>query len=159
MFPHARPLSFQDSKNATLQFHPLAKSSPRSWSRAGEVGPARNFTPQTDTPGPLTLAALVTARSTPTDHTRQPAVVGVGDSDFASNAYLDFAGNSDFILHAVAWLAEEQGLITIAPKDTAFGTFLLTAAQSNALFGLQVLVLPGILLATGFVVWQRRRRL
>ena len=159
MFPHARPVSFQDSKNATWQFHPLAKSSSRSWGRAGEIGPTRDFNPQKDTPGPLTLAALVTARSNSTENTRQPAVVLIGDSDFASNAYLDFAGNSDFILQTVAWLAEEKGLVTIAPKDTAFGTFLLTAAQSNTLFLLQVVLLPGFLLATGFSIWRRRRRL
>ena len=154
MFPQARPLSFQDTKATAWEFHPLAKSSPRSWGHPGEVGRVRDFDPPKDTPGPLVLAAVIS-----TKNSRRPAVVFVGDSDFASNAYLDFAGNSDFMLHAVAWLAEEKSLITIAPKDTAFGTFLLTAAQSQALFVLQVLGLPGFLLVTGFVVWRRRRRL
>lgn len=164
MFPHVRPISFQDSKSAEWEFHPLAKSSPRSWGHPGEIGQVRDFNPQKDTPGPLTLAAVVSARKeapqqNAAQDTRRPAILLVGDSDFASNAYLDFAGNSDFMLHAVAWLAEEKGLITIAPKSTAFGTFLLTAAQTNLLFALQVLGLPGFLLATGFSVWRRRRRL
>ncbi len=188
MFPHARPIAFQDKQGTEWDFHPLAKSSPRSWGRpepppAG-VGQVRDFNPSKDTPGPLTLAAVVSARvgaggarvpgsagdgpppgemdapaKASAQDARHPAVLLVGDSDFASNAYLDFAGNSDFMLHAVAWLAEEKSLITIAPKNTAFGTFLLTAAQSNVLFSLQVLVLPGFLLATGFAVWRRRRHL
>jgi ABC-type uncharacterized transport system involved in gliding motility auxiliary subunit len=164
MFPHARPISFQDGKSAEWEFRPLAKSSPRSWGRPGEIGPTREFNPRSDAPGPLTLAAVVSAKpgepaKDQAPEARRPAVLLVGDSDFASNAYLDFAGNSDFMLHAVAWLAEEKSLIAIAPKSTAFGTFLLTAAQTNLLFALQVLGLPGFLLATGFSVWRRRRRL
>ena len=159
MFPHARPVSFLDSKGNEWVFHPLAKSSPRSWARTGEMTQTRDFNPRKDTQGPLTLAALVVARANPSENARQPAVLLVGDSDFASNAFLDFSGNTDFILHAVAWLAEEKDLVTIAPKDTRLGTLLLTAAQSNALFALQVLGLPGFFLLAGFAVWRRRRRL
>jgi ABC-type uncharacterized transport system involved in gliding motility auxiliary subunit len=163
MFPHSRPVSFLDSKGNEWVFHPLAKSSPRSWARADtppdRMTTVRDFNPQKDTQGPLILAALVVARASPEENARQPAVLLVGDSDFASNAFLDFSGNTDFILHAVAWLAEEKDLVTIAPKDTRLGTLLLTVAQSNALFALQVLGLPGFFLLTGFAVWRRRRRL
>ncbi len=159
MFPHVRPVNFLDSKGNEWVFHPLAKSSPRSWARTGELTQIRDFDPQKDTQGPLSLAALVIARASPSENARQPAVLLVGDSDFASNAFLDFSGNTDFILHAVAWLAEEKDLVTIAPKDTRLGTLLLTVAQSNALFALQVLGLPGFFLLAGFAVWRRRRRL
>jgi ABC-type uncharacterized transport system involved in gliding motility auxiliary subunit len=158
MFPHARPIGFQDSKRTDWNFQPLAKSSLRSWARPAEDTETRDYDPQKDVQGPVVLAAVISSQKSP-ENAPRPAVLMVGDSDFASNSYLDFAGNSDFVLHAIAWLAEEKGLITIAPKDTAFGTFLLTAAQSNALFLLQVLILPGFLLASGFTVWQRRRRL
>ncbi len=163
MFPHARPISFLDSKAKEWAFHPLAKSSARSWGHTASptagITQARDFDPRNDTPGPLTLAGLVVARTSPAENVRQPAILFIGDSDFASNAYLDFSGNTDFMLHVMAWMAEEKDLITIAPKDVALGTFLLTAAQSNALFAVQVLGLPSFFLAAGFVVWRRRRRL
>ena len=163
MFPHARPVSFLDSKGNEWVFQPLAKSSPRSWATPQipphRITEIRDFNPQKDTQGPLTLAALVVARTSAAENARLPAVLLVGDSDFASNAFLDFSGNTDFILHAVAWLAEEKDLVTIAPKDTRFGTLLLTAAQSNLLFALQVLALPGFFLLAGFSVWRRRRYL
>jgi len=163
MFPHARPISFLDSKANEWAFYPLAKSSARSWGHTepppAKNGQARDFDPRNDTPGPLTLAGLVIARTSPAENARQPAILFIGDSDFASNAYLDFSGNTDFMLHVMAWMAEEKDLITIAPKDVALGTFLLTAAQSNALFAVQVLGLPSFFLAAGFVVWRRRRRL
>ena len=177
IFPQARPVGFLDSKAKEWAFHPLAKSSARSWGRTGEVetggGQALDFDPKSDQSGPLTLAGLVVSRTSPANNTsqpearagqpaapaRQPAVLFIGDSDFASNAYLDFSGNADLILHSVAWLAEEKDLVSIAPKDVALGTFLLTAAQSNTLFLIQVLGLPGFFLAAGFTVWRRRRRL
>ena len=163
MFPHARPISFLDSKAKEWAFHPLAKSSARSWGHTESPAPRsaqpRDFDPRNDTPGPLTLAGLVIARTSPAENARQPAILFIGDSDFASNAYLDFSGNTDFMLHVMAWMAEEKDLITIAPKDVALGTFLLTGAQSNALFAVQVLGLPSFFLAAGFVVWRRRRRL
>ncbi len=172
MFPHARPITLPGGKDTAWDVHPLAKSSPRSWARLGETDRIRDFDPAKDTPGPLVLAAVAVARGTglagdgsppggqdSAQGGRRAAVLLVGDSDFASNAYLDFAGNSDFILHAVAWLAEEKGLVTIAPKDTAFGTLLLTAAQTNALFIFQVFFLPSLILARGFAVWRRRRRM
>jgi hypothetical protein len=159
IFPHVRPVSFQDGKRNEWDFHPLAKSSPRSWAQAGGDLQVREYDPKLDVRGPVVLAGVVSDRKESSEKAKRPAVVLVGDSDFASNAYLDFAGNSDFILHILAWLAQEHGLMTIAPKNTAFGSFLLTTAQSNMLFSLQVLALPGFLLAAGFAVWQHRRRL
>jgi ABC-type uncharacterized transport system involved in gliding motility auxiliary subunit len=168
MFPHARPLTFKDQKGTAWEYYPLAKSSPRSWGHPGDVEKGRDFDPAKDTPGPLVLAALASTRAQAAapdaaeDAPKQgnpSKILLVGDSDFASNVYLDFAGNSDFILHAVAWMAEDKGRITIPPKDIGFGTFLLRPEQSNALFALQVIGLPGFLLATGFSVWRRRRRL
>jgi ABC-type uncharacterized transport system involved in gliding motility auxiliary subunit len=159
IFPHVRPIAFQDSKRMDWDFHPLAKSSLRSWAQAGGDLQVREYDPKLDVRGPVVLAGVVANRKEPSEKTRRPAVVLIGDSDFASNAYLDFAGNSDFILHILAWLAEERGLVTIAPKNTAFSSFLLTTAQSNTLFSLQVLAVPGFILAAGFAVWQHRRRL
>jgi ABC-type uncharacterized transport system involved in gliding motility auxiliary subunit len=170
MFPLARPVAFLDSKAKEWAFHPLAKSSARSWGRTATpsagIDQSRDFDPKNDHPGPLTLAGLVVSRTSPEENasqpaalTRQPAILFIGDSDFASNAYLDFSGNTDFFLHATAWLAGEKDLVSIAPKDAALGTFLLTGAQTNTLFLLQVLGLPGFFLAAGFTVWRRRRRL
>ena len=40
-----------------------------------------------------------------------------GDSDFASNGFLGFQGNRDFLLNTVAWLAQDVDLISIRPKE------------------------------------------
>lgn len=159
VFPDVRPISFDDGKGGEWEFHPLARSSTRSWASPQVKGQV-HFDPTKDAQGPFTLAAVVTPRKEPTDNAQRPAVVAIGDSDLVSNAFLNLApGNNDFILHIVGWLAEEKGLVTIAPKDTGFATFLVTPPQAAMLVALQVLALPTVCLAAGFVVWRRRRRL
>ena len=159
IFPVARPIRFEDSKRTDWNFQPLAKSSVRSWARSAEDSQARDYDPAKDIQGPVVLAAVVSAQKDPGDKARRPAIVMVGDSDFASNSYLDFAGNSDFMMHSIAWLAEEKGLLTIAPKDTGFATFLVTPSQAAALLAWQVLALPTACLVAGIAVWRHRRRL
>jgi ABC-type uncharacterized transport system involved in gliding motility auxiliary subunit len=159
VFPDVRPIVWDDAKGADWEFHALAKSSTRSWASPEDKGRVR-FDPAKDAQGPFIVAAVVTARKDPAEHARRPAVVAIGDSDLASNAFLNLApGNNDFVLHAVGWLAEEKGLLTIAPKDTGFATFLVTPSQAAALLALQVLALPTVCLVAGIAMWRYRRRL
>jgi ABC-type uncharacterized transport system involved in gliding motility auxiliary subunit len=159
VFPDVRPISFDDGKAGEWEYHALAKSSSRSWASPEEKGQVR-FDPSKDAQGPFALAAVVIARKEPAETSRRPAVVAIGDSDLASNAFLNLApGNNDFMLHVIAWLTEEKGLVTIAPKDIGFATFLVTPSQAAALLGLQVLALPTACLIGGLVMWRYRRRL
>ena len=159
VFPDVRPILWDGTKEADWEFHALAKSSTRSWASPEVKGQIR-FDPAKDAQGPFTVAAVVIARKEPAAGTRRPAVVAIGDSDLASNAFLNLApGNNDFVLHAVGWLAEEKGLITITPKDTGFATFLVTPSQAVALLALQVLALPSACLVAGIAMWRHRRRL
>ena len=81
-----------------------------------------------DIPGPVSLAVAVSAPvggATPPPAPDAPAdrakpetrLVVVGDSDFASNAYLGVAGNRDLFLNIVNWLAQQENLIAIRPRD------------------------------------------
>ena len=158
VFPDVRPLAFDDTKSAEWEFQPLAKSSNRSWASPEDKGKVR-FDPAKDAQGPFTLAAVLTPKKQPSDK-MNPAVVTIGDSDLASNAFLNLApGNSDFMLHVVGWLSEDKGLVSIAPKDTGFATFLVTPSQAVALLAMQVLALPTACLIAGIAVWRYRRRL
>ena len=42
-----------------------------------------------------------------------------GDSDFASNNYLNLSGNRDLFLNTVSWLAEEENLMPSGPRKAA----------------------------------------
>src|SRR5207249_8862839 len=98
VFPDVRPILWDDTKEADWEFHALAKSSTRSWASPEVKGQIR-FDPAKDAQGPFTVAAVVTARKEPAADARRPAVVAIGDSDLASNAFCDLVpGHNDLLL-------------------------------------------------------------
>jgi ABC-type uncharacterized transport system involved in gliding motility auxiliary subunit len=81
----------------------------------------------------------------------------VGDSDFASNAALSIQGNRDLALNMANWLAQQENLIAIRPRDPQDRRIQLTEDQSQRVFWLALLVIPGLLIANGVRVWWKRR--
>jgi len=122
------------------------------------------FEGEKDLAGPVGLAAVATM---PVDTTvigedRRRAsnsrIVVFGDSDFASNSYLDLGGNKDLIMNTIGWLAEEEDLIAIRPKDSLTQPVMLTARQGRIVFLLPVIFLPAVVGAVGIAVAVRRKR-
>ncbi len=108
------------------------KTSRDSWAETDlDLKNRPEFTDGKDKTGPVSLGAVVTVRgpvptpapspspSPAADAPKPPEgrVAAFGDSDFASNALLGFQGNQDFFLNVVAWLAEDQDLISIRPRE------------------------------------------
>jgi ABC-type uncharacterized transport system involved in gliding motility auxiliary subunit len=122
-----------------------------------------------DKAGPLALASAVSAPATVTPPAKTPAkdgdaakpaetrLVAFGDSDFASNAALGVSGNRDLFLNAVNWLAQQENLIAIRPRDPEDRRITLTADQERRIFFLTVLIVPGLVLLAGVQTWWRRR--
>ena len=159
LFPVSRHLAFHDDKAKDWEFVPLARTSPRSWAETDLKGRVVSFTAGQDVQGPLPLAAALTPKKPAEEGKRRPAIVLVGNSSFASNAYINFPGNTDFLLHALGWLAEERELISITPKEPAFRPFIPNPAQERLLLYVQVLLLPVSTFIWGLAIWRRRRRL
>ena len=42
----------------------------------------------------------------------------LGDSDFAGNEFVNLLGNRDFFLNTLSWLAEEENLIAVRPRES-----------------------------------------
>lgn len=159
LFPVSRHLSFHEEQGKEWDYIPLARTSPRSWAETNLQGRVVKFDEKEDQQGPLPLAAALSLKKTPEEGKRRPAMVIVGNSSFASNAYVNYPGNTDFLLHAIGWLAEERDLISITPKEPAFRPFIPNPAQERTLLYVQVLALPAITLFWGLSIWRRRRRL
>lgn len=85
-------------------------------------------------------------------------IVAFGSSAFAGNGFVGFSGNRDLFLNTVSWLAEEEELIAIRPREARSTPLFLTAIQGMLLFWVPVAVLPGLVAASGVTVWLRRRR-
>ena len=86
-------------------------------------------------------------------------IVVVGDSDFISNTYLNLSGNKDLALNIISWLTAEKDLISIPPKKTATQPLVLSRTQAQVIFWLPVVAVPLSILAFGFIVYLRRRKL
>jgi ABC-type uncharacterized transport system involved in gliding motility auxiliary subunit len=159
LFPVSRHVTFHEETGKEWEFVPLARTSARSWAETNLKGRVVSFSATDDVQGPLPLAAALTPKKPPEEGQRRAGIVVVGNSSFASNAYINFPGNTDFLLHAIGWLAEERELISITPKEPAFRPFIPNPAQERMLFYVQVLLLPSLTFLLGMSVWRKRRRL
>jgi ABC-type uncharacterized transport system involved in gliding motility auxiliary subunit len=148
---------------------PLLRTSDRSWAETNrqalsDPGGLR-FDEGSDPKGPLTIGlAIEAAPSTPppgqTDQEDQKKtrVVVFGNANFPANGVVQRAGdNRDLFLNAANWLAEDEQLIAIRPKERDNRQMFLTAAQSNLVLFSSILFVPAIVLALGGLVWWSRR--
>ena len=123
-----------------------------------------------DKKGPVSLGAAVSAPATESttkpdpkatdnqpDKKAETRVVAIGDSDFASNAALGVQGNRDLFLNSVNWLAQQENLISIRPRDPEDRRITLTAAGQNLLRLVTILLVPGLIFLAGIQTWWRRR--
>lgn len=154
----------------------LVETSQLSWAETDLAGlyatgrPTRNLD-EGDLNGPIALGAAVSASApapppapdAPADPAAEPPapaetrVVVMGDSDFASNAVLGLSGNADLFLNAVNWLALQEDLIAIRPRDPSDRRLTMTQEQIGMVGIFGMFVFPGLLFATAFAVWWRRR--
>ena len=81
----------------------------------------------------------------------------IGDSDFADNAYIKNSGNYDMFLNMVNWMAEEEDMITIRPKEINDSRVTLTAKDSKVILYLSVIALPLLVVIGGVTVYFKRR--
>ena len=121
-----------------------------------------------DKTGPLSLGAAVSApvqdgasAQTPPGGDEAPKketrIAVFGDSDFASNQMLGAGRNADLFLNAVNWLAQQEDMIAIRPRDPEDRRITMTAAQLKFVFWLTVLIIPGLVLLAGVRAWWVRR--
>jgi ABC-type uncharacterized transport system involved in gliding motility auxiliary subunit len=159
VFPLARGVSqIGEAASAGVTYTPLVETSAQSW---GETGQETIEQDAADIPGPLVLAASVESQPTlaadSDDTSAKTRIVLIGDSDFASNATADIPGNGVLFLNAINWLAEEEQLIAIGPKNSQGQPVSFDEVASNLICFGSIFGVPGIVLGAGIVVWIVRR--
>lgn len=159
LFPISRSVAFDPEQGKAWEYVALAQTSPESWEETDLSRPQPEFTAGQDQKGPFTVAGLLTHKSINQSPLGQAAVIIVGNAAFATNGYLTYPGNTDFFLKAMAWLAQEDALVSLTPKEPAFHPFVPNPSQEQALVFFQVLFLPLLTLFLGLSVWKRRRSL
>jgi ABC-type uncharacterized transport system involved in gliding motility auxiliary subunit len=159
----------------------FVESSPQSWGETNTTDLFAQkpiaFDKDKDVQGPVSLAAAVSVAApkpppaaapelkpasdskTPATDTPKPEtrVAAIGDSDFASNGWLGVQGNRDLFLNTVSWLAQQENLISIRPRDPEDRRLTLSAQAQRNVALLAWLGIPGAIFALGIFGWMRRR--
>ena len=159
------PIAKEDSASRVLL---LALTSAESWAHMdGSTIPEGKvqFRREVDKPGPLPVAVMVTT-APPGEGATKPGAGGrmivFGDSDFASNLYLNLLGNKDLFMSSVGVLAEDQELIAVRRKGlprSSLSPVSLTERQGRMIFLSAVILQPvGFALLGMLITWRRRRR-
>jgi ABC-type uncharacterized transport system involved in gliding motility auxiliary subunit len=176
IFPVVRSVQVATELPAGISAQTLVSTSPQSWAetdlQALQEGRS-TFDEGKDRKGPISIAAVATVPvKAPAGQTSSPAsgeeqhptasrvarLVVFGDSEFANNNFFPLQGNGDLFLNTVSWLAEEDDLIAIRPRDSGgSGPVVLTAAQQPLIFWFSVILVPLVVFASGMVIVTRRR--
>ncbi len=128
----------------------LAKTSGESWAEVDYASGEVSFDSNKDTKGPITVGAV--------SQKGKSTVIVFGDSDFAMNGYFNQQGNGNLFLNTINFLAEEEDLISIRPKQPQDRRLTLTQAEVSSIFYLVVIAIPLLLVILGVVIFIRRNR-
>ncbi|MDY6968180.1 MAG: GldG family protein [Spirochaetota bacterium] len=163
-FPFSRSIYINKKAKGPATVESLANTNESSWGetnrRMVDKGEAV-FNANKDIKGPLTIAVTATLNADVKEpqkgKTQKCRILAFGDSDFANNTYLDVLGNRDLFLNAVNWLAEEEDLISIRPKDTDYNPVTLSKTMGKVIFYIPVILIPALILLLGIGVLSYRR--
>lgn len=148
--------------DANRKVTPLMGTSPdASWAESGyRQGTAVRFNPESDLPGPISVA-VASERQRPTEvGAERPAgrMVVVGNTSVFTNERLDSAANLVFFNQVINWLSDRDAeLLQIPPRE--WRPIDLSLSQQNLQeVWLQLLYLPGGAFFLAGVVTLLRRR-
>jgi ABC-type uncharacterized transport system involved in gliding motility auxiliary subunit len=156
----------------------VLETSPQSWAETDLTGlyatnrPERNLD-KGDKPGPVSIAVATSApaaeapppppaatpASTPAPDAPKPEtrVLVVGDSDFASNRAVGLTGNREVFLNMANWLAQQENLIAIRPRNPEDRPINITADQQRMVMWFTMAIVPALLFGNAVRVWWKRR--
>ena len=160
-FPGVGEISPADNAPVEFMVTSLAKTSANSWLEKDLNNKQVQFDEGTDVMGPVSIAVAAQEQSQAAEgeeEGKNARLVVVGDSDFASSGFSDALGNQDFFLNSINFLAEDEELISIRPKEEEQRTVALTGRQAQMIFYSTVFGMPAMVIITGILVWVMRRK-
>jgi ABC-type uncharacterized transport system involved in gliding motility auxiliary subunit len=132
----------------------LLKTSSNSWGETDWSTGRVAFDEDKDVKGPISIGVVVEKDV----DDGKTALAIFGDSDFAMNGHFDNQGNSDLFLNTINYLAEEEDMISIRPKQLDDRRLTLTQANVSSIFYLVVITVPVLVIILGVVIFLRRNR-
>jgi ABC-type uncharacterized transport system involved in gliding motility auxiliary subunit len=165
LFPMVRSVGLDEAAGEV--FTTLVKTGDESWAERDLEGwrasGRAEFGPE-DLLGPVPVAVAGTPRrlsSAATDadeNGKGGRIVVFGDSDFATNEFLDALRNRDLFVNSINWLSGEVGQITVRPNRSRASSFQMSQDDFRWIQVLSLFVLPEAIAILGVVTWWLRRK-
>lgn len=126
----------------------------QAWSETGALGGKLGFDKGRDIRGPLNLAVALTRGL----NSRQQRVAVIGNGEFLSNTFLGNGGNLELGMSLANWLSHDDAYVSIPVQTARDRGLTLSRAAQAGIAGVFLILLPLAFVASGAVIWLRRRR-
>jgi len=156
-FNLARTVSLKDKGKSDPEATELLKTSPRSFTVPNLKTKEVRYDPAKDQAGPLSLGVAAERHIGAGTDAKSARLVVIGNSAFATNQWAGLQRNGDLFVNAINWLAQDEDLISVRPKNPTNRRVILTETQQRELLFASLVFLPGLVMISGAVIWFRRR--
>ncbi|MDX2041523.1 MAG: Gldg family protein [Acidobacteriota bacterium] len=156
VFPEARSVKVGEGAGSGVNATTLLTTSEYSWGETElKPGVEPKFDEGKDAKGPVSLGVVA---SKTMGENKEARLIVIGDSDFAANlAFRRAQRNGDLFMNSINWLAQDEDLISIRPKQATNRSVTMSGAQVNTFWWLVVVVLPLGILGIGTFIWWKRK--
>jgi ABC-2 type transport system permease protein len=163
VLPSARRIAVSalSARNPYVFTSNFMHTSGNGWAVEYETGRQVQVNTQRDRRGPISLGIACERyldSATPGRAPLRGRLVVVGDSEFASDRYIDAAGNLTLLVNCMEWLAGRPELLAIQPKSADVQAVTMTARKAKGVFWVATLAVPAVTLAFIGAAAIRRRR-
>lgn len=149
----ARSVSVINPENDVNKAIDVAITTQDGWGETDTKADAFSYDPETDKEGEVSIAVAVENEKT------GMRMMVIGDSEFASNRDFFQGANRDLFINAVNWVIHREMLVAISPKTIAERRRLkLNGIQMKTIRTTVILVIPGLSIVAGILVYIRRRK-
>lgn len=159
IFTTARSIKLKEGISSEIKGYVLAKTSKASWAEKNlkEIERGKVKFDKDDYPGPIPVACIVEKEIKVNENIKKRKLAVFGDSDFITDNFFKFSGNSDFVLNTINYLGEEEVLISIRSKEEENQPLILSKKAGRFLFFLTVVTIPVIIIGSGGFITLRRK--
>jgi ABC-type uncharacterized transport system involved in gliding motility auxiliary subunit len=162
LFPMVRSVEIDAS--AASDYSILVKTGKDSWAERDldawrETGRAEFGSNDLEGPVPIAIAGIPRIERADGEPAATPGrLVVFGDSDFATNEFIDALRNRDLFINSINWLAGDVEQITVRPNISRASSFQMSQDQFRRIQYLSLFVLPEAIAIFGVVMWWVRRK-
>ncbi len=162
LFPMVRSVELVAATESAYTI--LVRTGEDSWAER-DLAAARDGVPieegPDDLPGPVPIAIAGTPWSGSAEGESVATtgrLVVFGDSDFATNEFIDALRNRDLFINSINWLAGDIEQITVRPNVSRASSFQMSQDEFRRIQYLSLFVLPEAIAVLGVVMWWMRRK-